>query len=320
MLIIVEGPDCVGKTTLVHKLAENLVRRNERVEIRHSGPLRKEALIEYEQRLDDYVPGTGVHVLYDRLHLGELIYGPLKRGESKLTREALLHIELNLASKGALLVIVDSDNDTLVHRHLERGEDFVSPAELLVVADGYRKLQHRHTPVTQFNALRGEAASLPALLISLADALEDDAVALALHRSTIGIPLGELKKPHILLLGDRRGPAQEDVNHQRAFVPYPATSGAYLMRAIDSFAWHGYTCIANAWEEDVGTLWSNLGNPHVVALGREAESVCKTQRIPHGVVPHPQWVRRFHYNDMQLYTEAILEAAKTKDAVIPWQR
>jgi thymidylate kinase len=319
MLIIVEGPDCAGKTTLVHKVVEILDRRRERVVTRHCGPLKTHPLVEYEQLLNDYSPGQGVHVVYDRLHLGELIYGPLKRGTSQVTREMHLHIELSLAVQGALLVVVDCDDETLMNRHEDRGDDFISPAELLVVADQYRRLQRRHTPVTQFNALHAEAAALPALIVGLADALEDYACVTTRHRTLIGPPPGELTKPYILLLGDRRGPVQNETEHARCFVPYPATSGSYLMRALDPIAWHGYTCIANAWEEDVAQLWNDLECPHVVALGSEAAKVATDQQVPHGRVPHPQWVRRFKHRDHEEYVYAILKAAETAQEVNPWR-
>lgn len=318
MLIVVEGPDCAGKTTLVHRIAEQLSARRDHVELRHCSQLKNHPLIEYERTLDDYVPGSGHHIIYDRLHLGELVYGPLKRGGSQLTREQWLHIELSLAQQGALLALVDADDDTLLARHNKRGETFVSPSELLVVADYYRKLQRRHAPVTQFNAVRGSASALPSLLITLAEILEDYAVHVSDHTTLIGAPPGELTKPHILLLGDRRGPGQNEHEHTRAFVPYVSTSGAYLMQTIDRFAWLGHTCIANAWEEDLVKLWSVLGEPHVVALGREADKVATMMEIPHGTVPHPQFVRRFMHDQAEQYCFAILEAAKTKKEIMTW--
>lgn len=320
MLIIVEGPDCAGKTTLVERLAEQLVKREgELLELRHCGPLRKPALEEYELRLDDYVPGTDRNIIYDRFHLGEAIYGPLKRGESQMTREMWLHIELNLASKGALLVLVDTDNETLLERAASRGEDFVSPAELLEVADVYRRHQHRVSPVTQFNCMRSSAQSLPSLLLSMAQVLEDNAWRLGGYRTVVGPPLSELHQPQVLLVGDERGPNEGFRRHDRAFVPYPSTSGAFLLRTIDPFAWAGTTCIANANDQDdIGAVWDSLGNPHVVGLGRKASHTLKVFNIPHGVAPHPQYVRRFHASEGEAYHDMIVRAALKKEDLGSW--
>ena len=71
--------------------------------------------------------------------------------------------------------------------------------------------------------------------------------------------------------------------------------------------------IANACEEDIGKLWETLGRPAVVALGRAAAEQCRQAELPHGVVPHPQYVRRFHHHHGRRYGAMIREAAQYQE-------
>ena len=311
MLIIIEGPDLAGKTTLAELVASTITDSlHEPVEVRHCGPLKEHPLIEYEQVLDDYVPGAGKHIVYDRLHLGELIYGPVKRGESRLTREAYTHVELALARLGAVIATVDAPNTILLERHRDRGESFVTPVELLQVANMYRMLERFIPQRSHYVAVSHEAAVQVAAVSQINERLA--ATTFPYRFGTyIGVP-----NPRILLLGDRRGPSPTE--HARAFVPYPNSSGAYLMRAVSMLAWNRALGIANACEEDIGALWTKLGNPRVVALGRNAQQRCREAELRHGTVPHPQYMRRFHHEQVDLYGAAIVEAAQQYKELIPW--
>ena len=126
MLIILEGPDGAGKTTLANALSEKLGG----VEIRHCGPLTQPPLDEYVRDLYDYyVRGTG-DIIYDRHYMGELIYGPLYRGKSQIDFPTRYAIETFLNMCGALLVHVTNDLKTLRKRCELRGEDFLKPEDI----------------------------------------------------------------------------------------------------------------------------------------------------------------------------------------------
>ncbi len=103
----------------------------------------------------------------------------------------------------------------------------------------------------------------------------------------------------------------------KAFVPYPATSGAFLLRSIP-WASRGGVGIANACEEDVRDLWQATGNPLVVTLGRNAQAECVKAHIPFGAVPHPQYIRRFHYRRAVDYGRLIARAGHTKEDACRW--
>src|SRR5687767_9983778 len=81
-VIILEGPDGSGKSTLAHYLEEEYGFKYE-----HTGvPATDNLLVEYATRLHDAVK-SGQRVVFDRLYLGESIYGPLLRNHDRLNGE-----------------------------------------------------------------------------------------------------------------------------------------------------------------------------------------------------------------------------------------
>jgi thymidylate kinase len=134
MLILLEGPDGGGKTTLANNLAlaiDNVPPQS--VEIRHCGQPRLGPLDEYIRPLYNYIPGVGQHIIYDRHYLGELIYGPLYRGQSNIAADLKVIIERFLNQHGALLVHVTQDVATLVERCKDKNEDFLQEGDIYFV-------------------------------------------------------------------------------------------------------------------------------------------------------------------------------------------
>ena len=313
MLIIVEGTDGTGKTTLIGELRELLEERGDEVETLHRGPPQRHPLLEYEDALHGYVPGAGAHVLCDRWHLGELVYAPLYRGGSELGDRlgaGRRHVELFLQSRGALLVHLTADEDE-VHRRLDaRGEDYLKREHvghtLRAFDDAARTaLTWRvdlHSPY--------HLVSVPSLATAAHEA-EEQVTPLAPFWGYVGHP-----RPDVLLVGDRVNVGGEWPG-RRAFLPFMPLNGAcagWLLEALHP--WTLRVGLVNAHEEDVEALWAALHQPRVVALGRAAQRVLGRGLVPHGAVPHPQYARRFHHRRQTDYAAAIMHAAQTREDVI----
>lgn len=313
MLIIVEGTDGTGKTTLIEELRELLAElpTGGLVEVLHRGPPEDHPLVEYEDALHGYAPGSGVHMLCDRWHLGELVYAPLYRDGSELGGRhgaGRRHVELFLQSRGALLVHLTADEDE-VHRRLDaRGED-------------YLKREHVGHTLRAFDDAAATALTWrvnlrspyhPAAVPSVATAgheAELQAAALAPFWGYVGHP-----RPDVLLVGDRANAS----GRQLPFLPLGNACSGWLLDSLDP--WTLRVGLVNAHEEDVEQLWVALRQPQVVALGREAQTVLGRSLVPHGAVPHPQYARRFHHRRQRTYAAAIMHAAQTgEDVIASWQ-
>lgn len=87
-MIIVEGPDGAGKTTLVRELSREfglkIHPKGERVD-GPDGPPKQDERERVWEPIGQMVTGNSPVEIYDRLFFSELVYGPIWRGETKLT-------------------------------------------------------------------------------------------------------------------------------------------------------------------------------------------------------------------------------------------
>lgn len=308
MLIILEGPDGAGKSTVARGLEELLLRDDPSclVEVRHSGIPRSHPLDEYLRTVTDYRPGRGRHLILDRFHWGESVYPLVRDRPTKLDPESFWTIENYLRRLGALVVTVTQYVDEYRRVYRRRGDDI---AELQFVEAAYRTVCGRSClPTVNFNWQSPVNGDLFRVV--------DEARELEVLYESLGRFVTYLgpATPGCLLLGDvRHGfpAAATDWNlRDPAFVPHRGTSGHYLIESLRGAKFLDVG-LANACDVDEPVeLWRALGEPEVVALGRNAERQLRRRGFPlRGVVPHPQYVRRFHNRDQFEYGMNIKFAA-----------
>lgn len=308
MLIILEGPDGAGKTTLANRLAEltgaKLLRK---------GPIERDVISEYTLDLQWYRPGQGEDVVCDRWHLGEEVYGPILRGGSTFDRATYHHVEKTLVTRGALLGVLMPPLKELVRRVEARGDDLVGAEHLPEIVKGYDEALRRvQLPKIKFTSDYG-VDFMASLLIRSARHLEEMSLRLNPYQTYAGDP-----HPRWLLLGDTRNRNRGEPPHEAALTPGPATSGHFLLEALPTPVLHGCG-LANASEENVGELWQVLQKPGTVALGVHAREVCEDADIKFGSVPHPQFVRRFHNAARAEYGQLIRETLLSGEDRIGWR-
>jgi thymidylate kinase len=320
MLIILEGPDGAGKSTLAESLSDEIVRQSTRdatVEILHKGPPAEGATIltEYMDPLLDYRPGGDRHVICDRWHLGELVYpGMLSRSSLALDRVGFAYLEMFLASRGALAVHVDAGYDTLLDVLHKRDKETVLDYEFRVSTQRARfRRAFARTRLPKYATRTGYHD--PVEVVRIARTTDGvGARTYAVNPSYAGPAL-----PRYLLLGDTRNDSPPP-----AFGPHVGTSGRYLLESIKS-RWleNGDVGVANVNDPDSGDVIELLRifeYPRTVALGEHAWATVQDQlasapdvRKTVGAVPHPQHWRRFFHRYARDYARIIEEASWGND-------
>lgn len=102
-MLIIEGPDNVGKTTLAKELLRRLWEEKRPYTYAHMGLLPPSWDFSW-----DYVSRMSRFIVQDRFHLGETVYGPLLCGRNRIDKDTMRWIDGYLRLKGALVVIVSS--------------------------------------------------------------------------------------------------------------------------------------------------------------------------------------------------------------------
>lgn len=321
MLIILEGPDCAGKTTFAERIAA-AIRHSEPdsdVTLFHRGPPQVHPLDEYVAPLLDYRPETGRHVVCDRWHVGETVYPALFDRHTDMTEDVLLYVEKFLQSRGALLVLCVAEPARLVDCALAR--------------DNQRDARTVTSALVSFNRYATSRTQLPVLTVDVSDpdgpdveSAVDHVVALAndndwhtdhLNPFTTYVGPGQ---PSLLLFGDRRGPVSTELTHYGqwpAFVPRSSTSGAWLFTTllVETLRVPAHRLllnqvgVANACDvDDPYALWSALGKPETVALGVNAHRELRAAGVEYRRVSHPQYYRRFRHNERRAYFDALFNS------------
>lgn len=137
MIVVLEGPDCAGKTTLAEALTA------ERGTVRANGkpPVGRPLFEHYAGQVALAAGSPSELTVFDRLHVGELIYGPLFRGKSALSIEEIYLLEDQLDKAGAVKIHVDCSDEALLERYHVRGDELIkSPDIFLSNAAQYREL------------------------------------------------------------------------------------------------------------------------------------------------------------------------------------
>jgi len=327
MLIILEGPDGVGKTTLAEKLRSLILKVDPRstVCVLRKGPPTSHPLDEYLTPLLNYRPNQGLHLILDRWHIGEWVYPRLSYRNSQLDNAVYWYLNQWIRRLGGLLVYCHTDAARAEQIYRERSSThyFEQPgvyekAELLFT----QALNLAELPQVTYDWDDPEVVD-PANIVRTAQTRDDYMT----HLNDFVTYVGR-RRPEYLLVGEvRHGldvQAQQSfsTDPRPAFMPYRATSGHWLISSLlTSERLRQSAGLANACDvDDVHALWYLLDKPKVVALGRSAaKELGRIGDIPFGITPHPQFGRRFHYRDQASYADTIFRALENQEDHSKWR-
>ena len=243
MLIVVEGTDASGKTTLVSEIQKQLkdLFPDRPVEFFHKSKpeemTRRWVLKDYVTSIEN-VDWTSTNAIADRWHWGEVTYAPLKRPESSTDGYGLLGVagwrwvELFLASRGVSQVWLYQPLEVLKKRLASRGDDYVSVDELDEILAQYRKAGSQ--TATDFTIFEPEPDSLDDVPELARKIIGDSYFNSVKARKLKNFPwyIGN-PNPHVLLVGDTQNVKSEYGRETiLPFMPVNANSGEFLLSSF----------------------------------------------------------------------------------------
>lgn len=289
MLIIIDGVDATGKTTLARALVHAL---GPGARYDHRGPpTAPTPLHEYEDSLAAYIPGSGEHIVIDRLHYSERVWPAVFGRPSAYTSTIHRHVELFLHARGALVIQAGGERLAVERRLCERGDDVLQVDRVAEALVRFRRVFAESTlPFLRHSV---EAPLRPILAVQAAAELEVQAVTrLAFTTGQLGSP-----RPRVLLVGDRLSRSYPgDPIPGPPFPPLSHGYGSTLLQALEA-TWSalGPVAVVNAWDTvqdrrvDLKGLWTWLRKPLTIALGRQAAQHLARAGVSCQVVPHPRY-------------------------------
>lgn len=293
MLIIIEGADKTGKTTLAQEISKRLGYKYV-----HFGVPGPSPADEYAKFLIDLKEPT----VCDRFFYGEMIYGPLLRGRSLIKPLQRTVIERLCRSKSAVLIHAKTPLAIVSERLRLMGDDIITQEKNEAAYEAFESLL--------------ATSSLPKLdFIGLRDGSHIKFIEnqLSLFNIVIKAPsfltgIGTIDKPRVILVGDQ-------LNKKVTWLNLPFDSGSsstFLddclrkskIKESDIYIVNSDTLI----KEEIVWFYNNL-EVKVIALGNKAAERLEMFAANFKVIAHPKRWKRFFSSKPEEYVTLLEKAA-----------
>lgn len=140
MIILLEGPEAAGKSTLAKLLEEQTGYPVVHMDKPKTDEEKQNMYMDYMNKIQSVD-----NVIFDRCWYSEMVYGPIMRDKSYISHSQMCNLESALVRKGAMIIHCTDNVALLWERCNERGEDYVTDAKTLVkITQGFEDLLHGH--------------------------------------------------------------------------------------------------------------------------------------------------------------------------------
>lgn len=297
MIVVIEGSDDTGKTVL----AKEFVKMG--YEYVHNGKPEPGTDL-FQFYLKQVADAADRNVVFDRLHLGETVYGPIMRDKSLITAEQLRLINRLIYGLGGAIILCDTNANGIVDRWRSRiDSEYVKEVpQLRAIIGAFRHLADtefvNHISFLRYNMTEYQG---------MADHFARSTIMNAVGRLPVGVTGSPTAK--YLFVGER---ANSELD--AAFL-CDKRSSAFLNRCLWDAGFNEWEmAFVNAFFPDgsrrrlrgIRDTWPKV---NFIALGLLAQKECLAQGVPFLPAPHPQYVKRFQSKDHAKYTKLLSSLA-----------
>jgi len=310
-MIILEGCDGTGKTTLAKRLAEDLGLAYAKKSVPDGDPFQ------------DYLKTIGESksdVVYDRLYMGEEVYPQVKPNRIPLSKGKKHMLERLINSKGGLVILCEATDEQIKHTFETRGEDFITFEEAKRVSLYYHNAQCLSIVNKKF-FINPRAMDYDKFLkfirveLGFARGMQD------VSKVFLGTGL-PLREDRVMLVGDK--PSAKtlfDVDNRYAFTGYEGSS-MFLSDCLAETLYPSRYYLTNVCkrggerilETDLALLSEEINffknfrpgeKLRIVAMGSIATAALKKLSIQHEFTFHPQYWKRFKSQHRQQFIDFL---------------
>lgn len=148
MVIIIEGPDGTGKSTLAERVSKQTGWPVEHRSKPSSDEEKARMMSEYET-----IATSNNNVILDRCWYSEMTYGKVMRDQACICEGQMLKLESDLAQNGGAIIIYCPGTDDTFKACQERGEDYITShekyKEICAEYENIMNMPH-HIPVVRY--------------------------------------------------------------------------------------------------------------------------------------------------------------------------
>lgn len=323
-MIIVEGADNVGKSTLIQQLVE----QDPRLRLLHRDrfkPQKGESI--GTSYLTSLLPADGDRLshgygIMDRFLASEIIYGDLFRGGHRLTAAELDAIRRLLVAYDPIVVHCDPGDDAILASWKARTQLYDDP---LVIVKAYReRLREIFVPFRYFSYDHSHprAAEVRTIILNAhRESFRHQREALSWW-SLVPHGAGNIACPEVILIGESpsprglpgvpfsRGPAAQFLAECLEPLGVARYASLYVTNAVKGTSADGVLLCAelNRFLITEGLTVITLGTVAQKALERLSHLLPYQPTVIN--LPHPQFIKRFRWNERGDYANALRSAVQ----------
>lgn len=292
-MIIIEGCDGTGKTTLANYLCAEL-----------DFIYRKEP--PFKNPIDSYLDlalTNNNKIIFDRLYFSEAVYSQVKKdGRKEFPIWAQHMIERQLMMTNSIVVHCSSDIDEIKRVFNHRGETFIKFSQINEVVKLFKdRVNVSLLPIIPFN--RKEKNSYEKVLVTIKQYLDN----YNKFQFNNGLSIGDAFPDDnvVMLVGDKLNGAKKVFYTSKGCAPFLHEA---LTFNINERYYITNSVKLNDLESDINDLvieYDKLQPKKVIALGKNASKILQRAGILHDVTNHPQFVKRFKNKQIRQYAKTL---------------